>query len=86
MSIYEDLRLAYTMPTQPDAARGFVFPESVNHGTRIYLNEQELVRRNRVQWLFASAVLPFGAMGFLQQQCEVFPPYARRKKRLRREA
>jgi hypothetical protein len=81
LSIYEEFRLSSTMPRQPDPVGGFVFPATVNHGARVYLDEYEASRQSWVYWFFVSAVVPFGAIGFLQKKWEVFPPYSKRRPR-----
>ncbi len=76
--LLEDLRLSSTMPRAPDPASGYTLPATANHST-VYLNEQELARRNRIDWFFTSGFIPFIVIAFIQQRWEVFPPYTRRR-------
>ncbi|HXH51509.1 MAG TPA: hypothetical protein VNM47_19390 [Terriglobia bacterium] len=64
--IYFDVHYAYTMPQAPQPQTGRIYPISVLHGSRVYVNKQELAHANFVfHELFNVATVSFFLLFFL---------------------
>lgn len=64
--IYFDVHYAYTMPQTPQPQTGKIYPISVLHGSRVYVNKQELAQANFVfHDLFNVATASFFLLFFL---------------------
>lgn len=65
-SIYYDFHYAYTMPQTPQPQSGRIYPISVLHGSRVYVNKRELSRADFVfHDLFNIATASFFLLFFL---------------------
>lgn len=73
--IYLDVNYSYEKPHSPQVEVGRIYELNINHGSIIYVNREELEKRNFVTYFFVFGGFCAGIAALLNIKYQVFKPW-----------